>query len=306
MQAALELARAGADVTLFEKSAELGGQLRIAREVPGRETVGSLVRDLGRDLAAAGVAVRLDTEADAALLRSGGYDAVAVATGAVAPARTTLALGGAYEGGMPHGTIDAFTALRGAGESFQTAEDAPRSSAKNRICGVDGRRDEKDGVERLRGGRIAVVDDDGTAYASGVVLTLLAAVDGLELITPFETVFPHVGSGYDRPLLLEQLSAHPGFRRHVASRVEGLAPLTLRDVLTGETAALERIDAVVAIEPRQSVRPGGQDAETLSAALDGRPVVLIGDAVTPRRIDDAINDAVELVYARPPLPVAAQ
>jgi 2,4-dienoyl-CoA reductase-like NADH-dependent reductase (Old Yellow Enzyme family) len=273
MQAAVELARAGADVTLFEKTAELGGQLRIARGVPGRETVGSLVRDLERDLAAAGVAVRLETDADVELLRSGGYDAVAVATGAVAPARTTLALGGAYEGGMPRGTMDAFTALRDP---------------------------------HALGRRIAVVDGEGTAYASGIVLALLAAVDELELVTPFETVFPHVGAGYDRPILLERLGEHAGFRRHVAARVTGLDPLALRDVLTGETAALDGIDAVVAIEPRQSVRPGGLDAEALSAALEGRPVILVGDAVTPRRIDDAINDAVELVYARPLLPIAAQ
>ena len=270
MQAAVELARAGAAVTLFEKADELGGQLRLACRVPGRESVGSLVRDLERDLAASGVDVRLGVEADAALLRASGADAVAVATGAVASARTTLALGGAYEGGMPEGTIDAFTALRDPA---------------------------------ALGGRIAVVDGDGTTYAAGVVLSLLAAVDALELVTPFETVFPHVGTGYDRPLLLERLGAHGGFRRRTAHRVAALEPLGLVDVLTGETAAIEGIDAVVAVEPRASVRPDGLDAEALSVALGGRPVLLIGDALSPRRIDDAVYDAVELVHTRPPLPV---
>lgn len=265
MQAAVELARAGASVTLLERTAALGGQLRLASAVPGRESVGALIRDLESDLDAAGVEVRLGVEADAEALRRIEADAVVIATGAVAPDSTTLALGGAYDGRMPEGTVDAFTALRDP---------------------------------RAVGRRIAVIDADGTAYASGVVLALLDAVDELELVTPFETVFPHVGPGYDRPLLLERLGAHPGFRRHGSSLVTALAPLSLRDTLTGEAATLDGIDAVVAIEPRESVRPGGLDGEALSSALDGIPVVLVGDAVTPRRIDDAIFDAVELVYAR--------
>ena len=74
------------------------------------------------------------------------------------------------------------------------------------------------------GRRIAVVDADGTAYASGIVLTLLERVDELELVTPFETVFPHVGAGYDRPLLLERLGCAPRLRAagpaHRVERIE--------------------------------------------------------------------------------------
>ncbi|MET0302470.1 MAG: NAD(P)-binding protein, partial [Microbacteriaceae bacterium] len=48
MRAAIELATDGHHVTLFEKDAALGGQLRLARRVPGRESVGLLVDDLER------------------------------------------------------------------------------------------------------------------------------------------------------------------------------------------------------------------------------------------------------------------
>lgn len=260
MRAAVELSADGHEVTLLERSAGLGGQLRLARRVPGRESVGLLVDDLVRDLGAAAVDVRLGVEASAEELRAAGADGIVIATGAVAPATSSLALGGAYRGGFPErGTVDAFTA----------------AAEPSRL-----------------GRRLAVVDADGTAYAAGIVLTLLDAVGELELVTPFETVFPHIGAGYDRPLLLERLGAHSGFRRRTSAVVLDVEPggaLGLRDSLTGETARLDALDAVVAIEPRSSVVPEG--------LADAAPrVVTIGDAFAPRTIDAAIFEAVELAY----------
>ncbi|MFE7843762.1 NAD(P)-binding protein [Microbacterium sp. NPDC057407] len=259
MRAAVELASDGHRVTLLEQASELGGQLRYARRVPGRESVGLLVDDLIRDLADTGVDVRLGVAATADLVSGEQADGVVIATGAVAPTTTSLALGGAYAGGFPErGTIDAFAALTQP--------------------------------ERL-GRRIAVVDADGTAYASGVVLTLLQSVDEVELVTPFETVFPHVGAGYDRPLLLERLGAHEGFRRRTSSLVSSVTrgEVGVVDGLTGERATLPRVDAVVAIEPRASVAFADGDGVAPR-------VVVIGDAYAPRTIDAAIFEAVELAY----------
>ncbi|MDQ7878160.1 NAD(P)-binding protein [Microbacterium sp. QXD-8] len=265
MRAAVELATDGHAVTLVERADELGGQLRLARRVPGRESVGLLVDDLERDLAAAGVTVRLGVEADADLLRAEGADGIVVATGAVAPVATSLALGGAYSRGFPaEGTTDAFAAVAPA------AAGAPL------------------------GRRIAVVDADGTAYAAGIVLTLLERVDELELVTPFETVFPHIGAGYDRPLLLERLGAHGGFQRRPAHLVEGIEPgaVTVRDTLTGAVEMIPGVDAVVAVEPRASVGIPG----LVTAAPAAPRVVTIGDAFAPRTIDAAVFEAVELAY----------
>ena len=261
MRAAAELAADGHAVTMLERTDELGGQLRLARAVPGRGSVGLLIDDLRRDLGTAGVEVRLGVEATASLIREMRPDGVVVATGATAPRTTSLAIGGAYAGGFPlTGTVDAFAA----------ASDPP-----------------------ALGRHIAVIDADGTSYASGIVLTLLQAVDELTLITPFETVFPHVGAGYDRPLLLERLAAHPGLRRLSAQRVDGVQTPALQcsDTLTGQVTRLDGLDAVVAIEPRSPVRPAGID----EAAPHGR-VVTIGDAHSPRTIDAAIFEAVELAY----------
>jgi hypothetical protein len=264
MRAAVELATDGHAVTLLERSDALGGQLRLARRVPGRESVGLLVDDLERDLAAVGVDVRLGVEATAETLRGLGADGIVVAAGAAAPATTSLAHGGAYVGGFPaDGTIDAFTAVSGS----------------------------------PLGRRIAVVDADGTAYAAGIVLTLLERVDELELITPFETLFPHIGAGYDRPLLLERLGAHGGFRRSVAHRVERIEPgaVTARDALTGVADAIPGVDAVVAIEPRASIAVPGLVPDP-AAATSGPRIITIGDAFAPRTIDAAIFEAVELAY----------
>ena len=261
MRAAVELATDGHAVTLFERHRDLGGQLRLARVVPGRESIDLLVGDLRRDLMRVGVDVRLGVEATGELVREERPDGIVVATGAVAPHGTSLAIGGAYADGFPiAGTVDAFTAA---------AEPA------------------------ALGRRIAVVDADGTAYASGIVLILLEAVEELTLITPFETAFPHVGAGYDRPLLFERLAAHPGFERLVSQRVErvGSARLETSDVITGRRVMLTGLDAVVAIEPRSSVIVRGLDDGR------GRPrIVTIGDAFAPRTIDDAIFEAVELAY----------
>lgn len=259
MRAAVELASDGHAVTLLERSHELGGQLRLARHVPGRESVGLLVDDLVRDLTAAGVDVRLGVAATGESLEAEPADGIVIATGAVAPATTSLALGGAYAGSMPGaGTIDAFAAVSD-----------PASLGR----------------------RIAVVDADGTAYAAGIVLSLLPHVDELELVTPFETAFPHIGAGYDRPLLLERLGAHGGLRRRAAHRVDAVGAGHMRATgsLTGETERFDGLDAVVAIEPRASVG--------VSGASEAAPrVVTIGDAFAPRTIDAAIFEAVELAY----------
>ena len=262
VRAAVELAADGHAVTLLEREPELGGQLRLARAVPGRESIDLLVADLIRDLVAAGVDVRLGVDGTADLVAEAAPDGVVIATGAVAPATTSLAIGGAYASGFPAtGTVDAFTAV-----SDPTA----------------------------LGPRIAVVDADGTAYASGIVLTLLQTIEQLTLITPFETIFPHVGSGYDRPLLLEHLAAHPGFTRfpsHMVDRL-GETSITVTDTLTNRAATLDDLTAIVAIEPRLPVTLAGlEDSDAVQTRI-----VTIGDAFSPRTIDSAIFEAVELAY----------
>jgi 2,4-dienoyl-CoA reductase (NADPH2) len=83
MKAALTAAKRGHQVTLFEKSDVLGGQLNLAAIPPGREEFWTAAEDLDIQLDDAGVELRLETEASAAMLQQEGFDAVIVATGAI-------------------------------------------------------------------------------------------------------------------------------------------------------------------------------------------------------------------------------
>jgi 2,4-dienoyl-CoA reductase (NADPH2) len=81
MMSALVAAWRGHRVTLFERAAEIGGQLTMARVIPGKEEFHGLVAWFGTMLGRAGVDLRLGTEPSAADLH--GFDEVVVATGVV-------------------------------------------------------------------------------------------------------------------------------------------------------------------------------------------------------------------------------
>ncbi|MEU6537438.1 NADPH-dependent 2,4-dienoyl-CoA reductase [Streptomyces sp. NPDC047000] len=76
---AVTAAERGHDVTLYDGAAEIGGQLNVARKVPGKQEFDETLRYFRHRLAEEGVDVRLDTWVSAADLT--GYDDVVVATG---------------------------------------------------------------------------------------------------------------------------------------------------------------------------------------------------------------------------------
>ncbi|MGD6749967.1 FAD-dependent oxidoreductase [Streptomyces sp. BH105] len=76
---AVSAAERGHDVTLFDAAAEIGGQLNVARQVPGKEEFNETLRYFRTQLELHGVTVKLETRVEAGDL--GSYDEVAVATG---------------------------------------------------------------------------------------------------------------------------------------------------------------------------------------------------------------------------------
>ncbi|MFJ7151445.1 FAD-dependent oxidoreductase [Streptomyces sp. NPDC100445] len=76
---AVAAAGRGHAVTLFDAGSEIGGQLNVARKVPGKQEFDETLRYFGHQLRAHGVDVRLDTWVTADTVA--GYDEVVVATG---------------------------------------------------------------------------------------------------------------------------------------------------------------------------------------------------------------------------------
>ena len=87
LAAATNLAERGHDVTLFEARDHLGGQFRLAMNIPGKEEFAETLRYFMTRLDELKVDVRLSTRADAETLD--GYDHVVLATG-VTPRRPAI------------------------------------------------------------------------------------------------------------------------------------------------------------------------------------------------------------------------
>ena len=83
MEVARLAALRGHRVTLYEHSAQLGGQLLIAAKAPGRSEMLEPIRYYTRQFQLLGVQVQLGTEVDDAFVQRAAPDAVIVATGGV-------------------------------------------------------------------------------------------------------------------------------------------------------------------------------------------------------------------------------
>jgi 2,4-dienoyl-CoA reductase (NADPH2) len=81
---AVTAAERGHAVTLYEAGPRIGGQLNLARNVPGKEEFDETLRYYRARMARLGVEIRLGVRPDAGALAAGGFDEIVIATG-VAP-----------------------------------------------------------------------------------------------------------------------------------------------------------------------------------------------------------------------------
>ena len=82
LSAAMVAAERGHQVTLFEASGQIGGQLNIAKQVPGKEEFFGLVDWFSARVADLGIDLRLNTKATVESLET--YDEIIIATGVIA------------------------------------------------------------------------------------------------------------------------------------------------------------------------------------------------------------------------------
>lgn len=256
MRAAWTLARRGHRVTLFEARARLGGQVRWWAKADSRTELVGIVDWLEARLAEEDVEIRLQTPAAAADLA--GFDATVIATGS---------------SGLKHG----WTMLR------------PEKWAGAPLPGAD--------LEHVHA-YTELLDKDPPVGARAVVFDTMGgrqgAVTAEYLAQRGARVFFVTQLGQPSPDLAASRDwgkVHGMLRRagvtfHVDRELTEITETTvaLRDLFTGETETLDAIDTVVMVQ-------GGQANDGLFHALDGRlEAHLIGDAMSPRRVNDAIKE----------------
>lgn len=78
---AVSAAERGHEVTLFDAADEIGGQLNVAKRIPGKEEFNETLRYFRTQLELHGVEVRLGVRATSDQLASAAYDEIVVATG---------------------------------------------------------------------------------------------------------------------------------------------------------------------------------------------------------------------------------
>mgnify|MGYP002619881906 CR=1 FL=1 len=76
-------AQRGHQVTLFDKSHQIGGQFNYAKQIPGKEEFYETLRYFGRMLELHHIELRLNSEQSVESLQQGGFDEVILATGIV-------------------------------------------------------------------------------------------------------------------------------------------------------------------------------------------------------------------------------
>ncbi|MEN9313823.1 MAG: 2,4-dienoyl-CoA reductase, partial [Pseudomonadota bacterium] len=82
-------AQRGHKVTLFDAASEIGGQFNLAKQVPGKEEFHETLRYYRKMIEVHGIDLRLNTRADAAMLKDMAFDEVVVATG-ISPRKPEL------------------------------------------------------------------------------------------------------------------------------------------------------------------------------------------------------------------------
>jgi pyruvate/2-oxoglutarate dehydrogenase complex dihydrolipoamide dehydrogenase (E3) component len=82
LKAAAVAAERGHDGALYEASGRVGGQVLLAERLPGRAEFGGVITNLSREVARAGVTVRLRAAVDLPAVQAQAPDLVVVATGA--------------------------------------------------------------------------------------------------------------------------------------------------------------------------------------------------------------------------------
>jgi NADPH-dependent glutamate synthase beta subunit-like oxidoreductase len=248
-------------VTLLERRDQLGGQVRLASSLPGREEIGEVVRHLETQVAKLGVDVRLGVTAtpDDEVLK--GADAVVIATGSQ-PVRRLIGV-----------------------RSFQ-------------LEGVDGLAlphvlTSWDLLERgeVPATSVVVVDDgEGSWKALSIAAHLARTGHAVQLVTPLPFVAAGLGPYSIGPYMRTVFSL--GIVTHPFSIVRRVTETTVELHKEGHPATLEGIESVVLCGWHEPVSD-----LYFHLKAQGVDVQRAGDAVAARTILHAVHEGERIARA---------
>ena len=262
LQAAATLARRGHAVTRFEARERIGGQLDWWTRTEIRRELGGILVHLERRARMAGVTIRTGTRVGPADLT--GFDEIVVATGSTPIGHGWTPLQPAKWGGPPlPGT--------GADHVLDLADvlgDAPKPLGQHVT------------IYDSFGGRQAVVVADHLATTLG---------KSVRFVTTLGQPAPNLAASRDWGKVHGRLK-RAGVRFQTDRVIDEITPThTLeRDLQTGERFE-EPADTVVLV-----LGSSANDGLFHRLKAEGRRVHLIGDAMAPRRVSDAIREGEEL------------
>jgi hypothetical protein len=253
MEAARVAHLRGHEVTLYERSNRLGGQINLASLLPGRQEMQELVRWPQRQLERLGVKTVLGTEVTPGMVAQLSPEVVILATGS-APLR----------------------------DGFQGYTRAPIPGAEL-PCVVTSEDVLQGRVEVGR--RVLVYDTEAFARGPGIAEWLAARGKTVDLVTPDF----HIGARFWRDMLVRVLArlADAGVRTVPSTLLLRILPdaVVLRDRLSRQERTVEGIESVVLVT-------GSKASDELYFALKGRCDALhrIGDCQAPGLADRAVYD----------------
>jgi 2,4-dienoyl-CoA reductase-like NADH-dependent reductase (Old Yellow Enzyme family) len=256
LEAAHVAAARGHDVTLFERDAQLGGALRLAAELPGREEIWEIARWRIGECERQGVDVRTGSDATADSVLELAPDAVVIATGGRATKR---------------------------GRSAYHPIPVPGSEQDWVLDHVDAlRRLLAD--ETSLGRRVVLLDAVGHCEAIG--LGELLASHGVTATCVTTLPVPLALDGETQAAILPRaVQAGMEWRPSTAMVAIGDHEVTLLDVLSQQPEVVTDVDTVV-------IRTTGLPNDELYRELEGKvaELSLVGDARAVRPVDRAVYD----------------
>jgi mycofactocin system FadH/OYE family oxidoreductase 2 len=261
MKVAETAARRGHDVRLLERRDHLGGQVRIATSVPGREEVGEVVRYLETQVRKLGVDVRCGVTATADDEALADAETVVVATGSQPVRRLIGVRSYQLEGvpglDLPH-VLDSWDLLEGGAEP---------------------------------GKSVVVVDDgEGSWKALSIAAHLARTGHEVQIVTPLPFVAAALGpysiGPYMRTVFSLRIVTHP------FAIVQAVTETTVELLREDRPATLDGVDSVVLCGWHEPVSDLYFDLRAR-----GVDVTRAGDAVAARTILHAVHEGERIARA---------